>query len=148
MKYIALVLASLLGACASSGSTNAPSHPQAVPTRWIDLPEAPFVARVQHGKAVLVPRRKQLVVWSVNVGCVVEENGRTHVIGELLGEVRVDAPNTSPVHDLLPALNTPQTVAGSERCPSNSYFALTSANATEGKASIGWKAEGTPFRTP
>jgi hypothetical protein len=57
---------------------------KAIP-RWVDLPEAPFVAKIMDGKAVLVNRGNK-VFDTVFDGCVIEQQGRTRV-GYLSGRV-------------------------------------------------------------
>jgi hypothetical protein len=45
------------------------------PSRWVDLPEAPFIAQMREGVPVLVTRSKQ-TFSQIKVGCVVERDGK------------------------------------------------------------------------
>jgi hypothetical protein len=122
-----------------------------IPSRWVDLPEAPFIAQLREGVPVLVTRSKQ-TFSQIKVGCVVERDGKAHVVGELLGQHIFHGtfgPNY-PVTDLLFTLSNQDLyrhLSGSERCTPDSFFAVTaavpvSANGAEGST---WKAEGTAW---
>jgi hypothetical protein len=122
-----------------------------IPSRWVDLPEAPFIAQVREGVPILVTRSQQ-TFSDIVVGCVVEREGKAHVLGGLLG-VHIDdgafGPD-KPVTGLLFTLSNPdpsRPLSGAERCTPDSFFAVTAAvpvgaNGAEGAT---WKAEGTAW---
>jgi hypothetical protein len=74
-RYVLIVLCLLTTSLGCRGGTPpvkaAPDPLETIPTRWIDLPEAPFVARVVDGKALLVSRTGQHFDW-VESGCVAD----------------------------------------------------------------------------
>jgi hypothetical protein len=128
-----------------------PGTPNLIPNRWVDLPEAPFVAQVRDGEPVLLARSRQ-TFSHVGVGCVVEVDGKAHVVAELIESVMTHGtfgPNR-PVTTLIPSLTNPDVyrhLSQWERCPPDSYFAVTVAVAVgrnEAKKSV-WNAEGTAW---
>jgi hypothetical protein len=126
-----------------------PGNP--IPGRWVDLPDAPFVAQIRDGEPVLVARSKQ-TFSHVGVGCVVEVDGKAHVIAELMESFMTHGafgPNW-PVTNLISSLTNPEVyrhLSQWGRCPSDSFFAVTVAIAVDRKGSkeFVWKAEGTAW---
>jgi hypothetical protein len=106
-----------------------------IPSRWLDLPEAPFVAQIRNGKPVLVARSSQ-TFSQVGAGCVVEVNGKAHVIATLIEELMTQrhfwAELSSAERDSEPHHpDIYQHLSQRERCPSDSFFALTGAVAVD-----------------
>ncbi len=114
-RVVAVALAALT-ACGCGAARSRPANAPApdalevIPARWVDLPQAPFVAKVVHGKADLFNRTERSFD-RLKFGCVVEEQGMTRVVSELFG---ID------VHDsVLTALDAEvgRTVARGDRWP-------------------------------
>lgn len=125
-----------------------------IPSRWVDLPEAPFIAELRDGVPVLVTRYQQSFS-EVGAGCVVERDGKAHVLSDLLRVAITHGafgPN-KPVTDLLFTLGNLDRyrhLSGSERCTAESFFAVTAAvpvNAGGAEGST-WTAEGTAWPSP
>ena len=119
----------------------APDPLETIRTRWIDLPEAPFVARVVDGKALLVSRTGQYFD-DIMTGCVVELEGRAHVIGQLLGQHifhGVYGPK-SPIKDLLRMHNA--LPHDTKPCDPDAYMAIVRVSLTIKQV---WTAEETPW---
>lgn len=129
-----------------------PDSPNPIPSRWLDLPEAPLVAQIRDGEPVLVVRSQQ-TFSHVGVGCVVEVNGKAQVIAELIESTMTHGafgPN-QPVRNLIPSLTNPDIyrhLSQWERCPTDSFFAVTNALAVDknGAKTFVWKAEGTAWQ--
>ena len=129
-----------------------PGNSSPIPSRWLDLPQAPFVAQLRDGAPVLVARSRQ-TFSEVGVGCVIEVDGKAHVIADLISQLMTHGgfgPNR-PVTDLIPNLTDPERyrhISGWGRCPSSSFFAVTYAVAVDRKGGTDfvWKAEGTPWK--
>lgn len=128
-----------------------PGTPNPIPSRWVDLPEAPFVAQVRDGAPVLEARSQQ-TFSHVGVGCVEQVGGKAHVIADLIETVLTHGtfgPH-QPVTSLIPSLTNPdvyRNLSQWERCPPDSYVAVTMAIAVDrngAKKSV-WKAEGTAW---
>ena len=133
----------VVAACAHRPLGDTPSPFDYIPARWVDLPDAPFVARMRGHKALLVARSKDRFT-AIGIGCVRRNRGRTHVIAELVnlfvshGFFGPGWPVETPFNDL----NNPELYADlnrKKRCPAESFLAITSAGG------IGplWNAEGT-----
>lgn len=128
-----------------------PVTPNPIPSRWVDLPEAPFVAQVRDGKPALVARSRQ-TFSHVAVGCVVEVDGKAHVIVGLIESLMTHGafgPNR-PETTLISSLTNPDVLrrfSQGEHCPPDSYFAVTGAVAVarnEAEEFV-WNAEGTAW---
>jgi len=77
-----LVVLAMTAGCAAKRVPGPRDHLERIPAEWIELPDAPFVARMQDGKAVLVNQTRHAFT-RVSVGCVQERNQTVHVVGEL-----------------------------------------------------------------
>ena len=139
---VALVVAA---ACAHRRLADTSDPFDYIPARWVDLPEAPFVARMRGNKALLVARSKERF-RGVGIGCVRTKGGRTHVIADLVELTVTDGffgpgwPVETPFNDL----NNPQIFAElnrKSRCPADSYWAITRA----GGIGPVWNAGGTKW---
>jgi hypothetical protein len=134
-------------ACAQRAAPAAAPGPfDFIPPRWVDLPEAPFVAEMRGGRALLVARGSQ-TFSSVTVGCVMPVDGRTDVIAELTGTINIHGAfgPRSPAA-LLSSLNNPQISAHlteAKHCPADSYLAITSAVRKGTAKPTTWTAQGT-----
>lgn len=124
---------------------------EVIPASWLDLPEAPFIAKVVLGRAVLVNRGERLLD-SVSTGCVRRDGDKARVLGELFAAQVSDgvyAPG-GHVEGLLRLLNKlrydvefsaksfPDLMT---QCPADSRFAVTAAAASFSRHR--WSAEGT-----
>lgn len=58
---------------------------EVIPVDWIDLPEAPFVAGVVRGEAVLINRSGR-TLDSVALGCVQPHGNTVIVVGQLFAQ--------------------------------------------------------------
>jgi hypothetical protein len=133
--------------------------PERIPERWIDLPEAP-VATLKGGKAALVNRSSK-PLNTLEVGCVVEQEGVVHVVSAVFevgvfdgvwGPAREVEGVFRTVNNVDSPVTTPESHPGSlKRCAPNAKFAVTAAGfrpeqAIPGRgAAYEWKAEGTPW---
>jgi hypothetical protein len=77
-----LVVFAMTSGCASRRTQGPPDPLDRIPAEWIELPDAPFVARMREGKAVLVNCTRHSF-RRVAVGCVQERNQTVHVVGGL-----------------------------------------------------------------
>jgi hypothetical protein len=102
---------------------------------------------LRDGKALLEVRDKHSFS-GVTVGCVNEQQGRTHVIATLTSMSISDGRYGPgfPVKGLLASINNPEIHegAGGKQCPADSYFAVVSAS-VESDRRASWTAEGTPW---
>ena len=118
------------------------------------MPEAPFVAQMRKGKAVLVNRTPESFN-TLTSGCVVEQGGSVHVLQQLFGLDLFDSQwgPGAVVEGLLRDLNNIDWyVANQERvigrtgvitrCPSGAKFALIAASLRDGHR---WVADGTKW---
>jgi hypothetical protein len=139
----------LVAACARHQVTPIPRPFDYIPTRWVDLPEAPFVAEMRGGEALLVARSKQSFS-EVAAGCVVPVEGKTNVVAALI-HVMVTHGSFGPqypVKGLLASLNNPKVydnLNNASQCPADSYFALTSASGDGTPNRVTWNAQGTKW---
>ena len=123
--------------------------PNPIASRWVDLPEAPFVAQVREGELVLAVRPAH-TFSEVGVGCVLNSDGKAHVVATLLSTVVHDGtfePNR-PITGLIQNLTNPDRyrhLSGGERCPPESFFAVTVAVGPGGAEKSVWNAEGTAW---
>ena len=138
----ALTVAATLAPMVSFGLQQTQDElPERIPQEWIDLPEAPFVARVIDGTVKLVSVTSGYVN-GVSTGCVIEKDGRVVVVKSLLGvyEFHGSYGPKASVDNLLGLLGHKPFLGGrelTERCPSGTNAALISAGE--------WKADGTPW---
>ena len=133
-------------------SASAADPLETIPQGWVDLPDAPFVAQLAGGKAVLLNRSGR-DFNSVSAGCVVEQNGRVRVVGGLFAMDVVDgvySPGTR-VEGLLRMVNnidwyvenagksfgTPGLI---KRCADGERIAVTKAAL---RGTYQWSADGT-----
>jgi hypothetical protein len=129
------------------GAQQTPDPLEVIPRTWVDLPEAPFGARVVLGRAVLV-NRSNTTFESVSTGCVREDGGRARIVGSLFGSLTTDGAFTpsGEVEGLLRILNNIEHYMSlsdfSKQCPAESRMAVTAASARSGYR---WSAEGTPW---
>jgi hypothetical protein len=150
MKLAASLLAVLVMG-ASCGPSRQPVRSasadplEVIPADWLHLPDAPFVARILRGKAVLVNRTSR---WFDNLssGCVIQRGNSAHVVGTLFGHRVFDSawgPGDSVEGVLRMINNIDFYVAGYAvtRCPAGSRTAVTSASGTGNH----WTAEGTSW---
>ena len=119
----------------------------------MDLPEAPFVAEMRGGKAVLVNRTRESFN-TVSTGCVVEEGGDVRVVGTLFSMDVFDSDwkPGQPLEGLLRMVNNIDWyVANEERmglkgmikwCPSGARPAVTAAGHRDRHK---WFAQGTKW---
>jgi hypothetical protein len=142
-----IVLTSVASSALIRGSqTQTSDDLETIPARWIDLPEAPFVARMLKDKAVLVNRADR-AFDTVYTGCVIPHQGRADVVGQLFIQSVSDGeygPGDA-VNGLLRMLNNlPFYIRNGDAkpCPEGAYFAVTGAASRDGH---GWKADGTPW---
>jgi hypothetical protein len=148
MRAAVVAVLLLTGCSRAPTSVNVTPDPhEVIPSRWIDLPDAPLAAERRDGKALLVVRDKQLFS-SASVGCVIEQQGKTHVIATLASIVISDGRYGAgfPVDGLLASINNPEIHegAGGKQCPADSYFAVVEvAPPSDWRES--WTAEGTPW---
>jgi hypothetical protein len=148
---LALCLASAACAPHARPLNTPPGNSSPIPSRWVDLPEAPFVAQLRDGAPVLVARSRQ-TFSQVSGGCVIEVDGKAHVIADLITHLMTHGgfgPNW-PVTDLILNLTDPERyrhISGWSRCPAGSFFAVTNATAVDrnGAKDFVWEAEGTPW---
>ena len=146
---LALCLASAACVRHARPANAPPGNSSPIPSRWLDLPEAPFVAQLRDGAPVLVARSSQ-TFSEVGVGCVIEVDGKAHIVVDLISQLMthgVFGPNR-PVTDLILNLTDPERyrhISGWSRCPSGSFFAVTNAVAVDRKGAkdFVWEAEGT-----
>jgi hypothetical protein len=113
---------------------------ETIPLAWIDVPDAPFVARMRRGRAVLVNRSRQ-VFKSVSTGCVVERSGYVTVVSGLFSS-DIDHGgygSGSQVEGLLRIINnidvylpTWGPVAGLRRCEPAARVAVIGASHDDG----------------
>lgn len=109
-----------------------PEPLERIPARWIDLPEAPFVARMVKDKAVLVNRTDR-AFDVVSTGCVIPQQGRVRVVGKLFSQTishGAYGPGDT-VEGLLAMLNNLAfyvRIEVAEPCPRGVYFAVTGAS--------------------
>jgi hypothetical protein len=82
---LALSLILVIGCGARSGvaTAHAADPFEIIPSRWIDLPDAPFVAQMMGGKAVLV-NRSDHPFNVVETGCVIEDQRTVRVVARLI----------------------------------------------------------------
>jgi hypothetical protein len=137
------------GACVAHTVTAIPRRFDYIPARWVDLPEAPFVAEMRGGEALLVARSKQLFS-EVTVGCVVAVEGKTNVVADLIMTTMTHGSFGPqwPVKGLLASLNNPKVfdhLGNASRCPADSYFAVTGAGGDETPNRVTWNAQGTKW---
>jgi hypothetical protein len=131
-----------------------PDPLERIPTDWIDLPEAPFVAEMRKGKAVLVNRTRQ-AFNTVSTGCVVEEGGAVRVVGALFSMDVFDS-ELKPgqeVEGLLRMVNNIDWYVANEeqmglkgvfkRCPPEARTAVTAAGHRDRHK---WVAQGTKWK--
>jgi hypothetical protein len=120
---------------------------EVVPASWIDLPDAPFVASVVDGTSVLLNRSNRSFD-EIETGCVVEQDGRTRVVGRLF-TTRVDdavfAPNRTVGGVLRTLNNLDYYVKRSDvkPCPEAASLAVIRAQYSRGQGE--WSAEGTTW---
>jgi len=85
LASVALWLLLLMVGCHQPHPATPSEHGDVIPTKWIDLPDAPFAARlVQSGKnrvVTLVNRTKRSFDF-VQTGCVIERDGKAAVVAE------------------------------------------------------------------
>ena len=149
MRVAALALLVLAGCShAQTPVTVVPEPYEMIPVRWIDLPEAPFIAKVKDGKALLVARGKEAFT-AVGLGCVSEQQGRTHVIATLTAMNINDGHYGPgfPVERLLATINDAEAYersGGPKNCPADAHFAVVRAS-QEPNSKPTWSAEGTPW---
>jgi hypothetical protein len=120
---------------------------EVIPPAWVDLPEAPFVARVVLGRAVLVNRTNTTFEF-VSTGCVRQAGGLARIVGGLFASLITDgayAPGRE-VEGLLRIVNNIEHYMSLsdfvKQCPADSRIAVTAASARSGYR---WSAEGTPW---
>jgi len=161
-SYAVLVIVTLVAvafgvsACAHQvESAPAPPDPlERIPAEWIDLPEAPFVAQMQNGKAVLL-NRATTQFNTVGVGCVVEKEGSVHVVRGLFSQDVCDAyyrPGQPVVGLLWMVNNIDRYIADQQRnfgrtdliqrCSPGNRIAVVSAGL---RGQSEWSAAGTPW---
>lgn len=145
----------LAAACGSTTKVDTRPDPlERIPADWIDLPEAPFVADVRAGKAVLV-NRTQDSFNRVTAGCVVRQGVSARVVGQLFSVDISDSvwgPGREVEGLLRDVNNIDYYVASQERlggrkelikpCPPGASTAVTGA-ALRGRHM--WVAEGTKW---
>jgi hypothetical protein len=110
------------------------------------LPEAPFVARMVGGKAVLVNRADR-AFDVVHTGCVIPQQGRARVVGRLFSQTLSHGaygPGDA-VKGLLTMFNNLAfyiRIEVAEPCPDRAYFAVTGASLRDRHT---WDADRTPW---
>jgi hypothetical protein len=149
----------LLG-CGAGSSHRLTADPlERIPATWIDLPEAPFVARRVRGLAVLVNRSNR-VFDRLTLGCVVQREGKVRTVGELFA-MEVSDGLFGPGREVEGFLrmvnnidwyvaNQPRIVGGDDvirPCPANAKTALVTASLGPGRTAPAhsWSAEGTDW---
>jgi hypothetical protein len=144
MLFIAAAVI-FVAACVHRRLPDTPAPFDYIPARWVDLPDAPFVAQVRGTKALLVARSKDSFTH-IEIGCVRPLAGRTDVVAAIVGIQVSDGvfgpgwPVETPFNDL----NNPEVYAqldSKKRCPADSYFAIVRA----GGLGPEWNAEGGPW---
>ena len=154
LVVFAIIIASLSSCAHKVESTPTPPDPlEHIPSNWIDLPHAPFVAQMQKGKAVLIHRARTRLN-TVGTGCVTEQNGSVLVVSELFGQDISDsyyAPGR-PVEGLLRMVNNLDWYVANQlrltgrtdlldQWPPGSRIAVVSAGL---RGEHEWSAAGTP----
>ena len=143
--------------CGAPRPLTRPASPDAlevIPSGWLDLPDAPFVAKMLGGKAVLVNRTRR-TFDAVSTGCVSQQGRSAQVVGGLFDQRVFDSswgPGDS-VEGLLRMINNIDYYVGDlakmtgradalKRCPDGSRIAVIAA--AEGNQ-YRWTAEGTAW---
>jgi hypothetical protein len=143
-----------VASCALGHGTPAYDRRERIPTRWVDLPDAPFVARMVGQQAVLINRTAR-TFDRVEAGCVRRVAGRVQVVGQLFATSMHDSAWTpgSHVDGLLSMVNNVDFYIADqkrmfggksniEKCADDAHSALVSASYG---AEYRWNAEGTPW---
>ena len=146
-RLLLVLLAIVLSACAREVVTPIPRPFDYIPARWVDLPEAPFVAKMRGDKALLIARSWRSFSH-VAVGCVVPAEGKTKVLTDLVATLTTHGSFGPqwPVDGLLASLNNPEVYTRlTKQCPGHGYFAVTRASGGERARRITWSAEGTKW---
>lgn len=122
-----------------------PAKPVLIPTQWIDLPTAPFVAEYREiegvSHAVLINRSTKGIEM-VSFGCVTEEDGKTRVLNGLVGMGRNHGGvGPGSYYSPFTMLNGPLNRWTDEKmgCEGSAKIAVTEATFADGTK---WNAEG------
>jgi hypothetical protein len=155
MRFLAaaLLIAAALVSCARV-TLPQPDPFERLPDIWVDLPAAPFVARLVGPKAILVNRSKH-TFDTVVVGCVLERNGHVVVVSRLMATEIFDSRwrPRDHVEGLLASINVRLTPEYQQRyggqpdamkaCPAEATgIAVVSASM---RGAEQWAADGTPW---
>jgi hypothetical protein len=123
-----------------------PSEPETIPAYWIDLPEAPWVARIVIEMFSLVNRSDKTLL-SIEIGCVVEDEGKVRIVTPWyrLDTFHVGWVPGQAIPNPLRAMGNLDDFAKRNRippCPAEGRFAVIGARATDDSR---WSAAGTPW---
>jgi hypothetical protein len=145
ISFMQILVFSLVAAVCHVGTSvvaqGSPDPLEVIPADWLDLPDAPFVAKVVGGQAVLVNRGDR-PLDSVSTGCVQQDGRAVRVVGELFSSQVFDSTFAPGKHveGLLRMVNNidhyiefyskslPNLV---KRCPAKSRVAVTAARAAD-----------------
>jgi hypothetical protein len=153
-SLVASVVFIAVSACEGHAPATGHSRATVIPDTWLDLPAAPFVARVSNGKAVLF-NRSTTAFDSVTVGCVDDDRGRVHVLRSVLTEATIDGSYKPGDHadGLLRDVNNfaympewrKKLHPPLRHCPPGARLAVTEAGVERNRQSPRWSAEGTTW---
>ena len=154
-RVLLAVIALAAIACRGPRADVRPPDPlEVIPQNWIDLPDAPFTAKLVDGRAVLVNVSKS---WfdGVSVGCVRLDDSRTRVLQNLF-ESTIHDGSWGPggrVEGLLRMVNNIDYYIANQmkyigkdilrRCPDESRIAVIHAVSVDGGT---WSADGSAWK--
>jgi hypothetical protein len=126
--------------------------PTPMPSNWVDVGDSPLKAsrKVINGKthAGLVNRASKSI-RSYAIGCVVEDHGRVHTLGELFPIEYFDGACAPGQFERLPfdGLVAPKNEWSDEKptCEDGAEYAVIAVHFVDGSE---WHAEGTPWSVP
>ena len=139
MRTVTALLSLSLAACATATRSKEPAAQ--IPANWIDLPGAPFVARIVGRKAVLVNRSNQTYTM-VTTGCIVNDAGKVRVLWQDLSAHIFDSSWKPGAHvEGLLRLDRVEDSVAIQPCDPKASTAVTSVWGPGGY----WRADGTAW---
>jgi hypothetical protein len=150
-SIVAVLACTICGATANQAQVGSAQASLPEPAGWIDLPGAPFVKQLtttsdREASWTLVNKSSSSFDY-VSTGCVVERDGKVHIVGELIAVTvthgGIEPGRSIEVFSSLHHLDFYGRVTEARACPAGAHFSVTGASLREVRNR--WSAEGSPW---